>query len=389
MTADIDSFESSSTVRSFRIDIPRDRIEDLHRRLDAVRWPDEAPGVGWTQGIPLNYMQELTRYWRESYDWRAQEARLNTFPQFRTEIDGHDLHFIHVRSQVPDAMPLVLTHGWPGSIVEFLDMIGPLTDPAAHGGDARDAFHVVVPTLPGFGFSGPAVGWTAERVARALAVLMARLGYDRYGAHGGDLGSQVTRHLARLDAEHVAGIHVTSILSALIDPATADPDDPGDQRALAAGQRWNSEVGAYWMLQVTRPQTLAYGFTDSPVGQMAWIAERFKDWTDSIDRPEDAIDRDALLTNIMIYWLNATAGSAARYYFEDGLTWGQPGPRIGVPVAVAQFPHDISVSVRRIAEQAHNIVRWTKFDRGGHFPGLEQPALLVNDIRGFYQELRP
>ncbi|GAB0104909.1 epoxide hydrolase [Nocardia sp. JMUB6875] len=387
-TTSLDTVSGSTDIRTFRIDVPQTQLDDLHRRLDAVRWPDHAPGVGWTQGIPLSYIQELTRYWRETYDWRAQEARLNAFPQFRTEIDGHDLHFIHVRSRVPDAMPLVLTHGWPGSIVEFLGMIGPLIDPAAHGGDARDAFHVVVPTLPGFGFSGPAVGWTAERVARALAVLMARLGYDRYGAHGGDLGSQVTRHLARVDAEHVTGIHVTSILSALIDPATADPDDPADQRALAAGRRWNTEIGAYWMLQATRPQTLAYGFTDSPVGQMAWIAERFKDWTDSANAPEDAVDREAMLTNIMIYWLNATAGSAARYYFEDGLTWARPGPRIEVPVAVAQFPHDISVSVRRIAEPTHNIVRWTEFDHGGHFPGLEQPALLIEDLRHFYRHLR-
>ncbi len=378
----------NEAITPFRIDVPQAQLDDLHRRLDDTRWPDGVTGVGWTQGIPLDYTQELARYWRTTYDWPAQEARLNAFPQFRTEIDGHDVHFIHVRSALPGAMPLILTHGWPGSIVEFLDVIGPLTDPVAHGGRAEDAFDVVVPTIPGFGLSGPAVGWSTSRAAQAWAELMHRLGYERYAAHGEDTGAAISRELAVVDPEHVVALHVTMIASATVTPETADLDNPAEKRALQLAQRAQYELGAYAMLQATRPQTLSYALADSPVGQLAWIVERFKDWTDSTDVPEDAVDRDAMLTNVMIYWLNGTAGSSARYYYEGAATWGRPEPDIDVPVAVAVLPHDLGIPVRRIAEQNHNIVRWTEFDRGGHFAAMEEPDLIVQDLRATFGAYR-
>ncbi|KQY29197.1 epoxide hydrolase [Nocardia sp. Root136] len=372
----------------FRIDIPQANLDDLHRRLDDTRWPDGVTGVGWSQGIPLDYTRELAGHWRNTYDWRAQEARLNSFPQFRTEIDGHDVHFVHVRSAEPEALPLVLTHGWPGSIVEFLDVIGPLTDPVAHGGSADDAFHVVVPTIPGYGFSGPAVGWSTTRAAHAWAQLMARLGYDRYVAHGEDTGAAISRELAVIDAEHLLALHVTMIASATVTPETADLDDPAEKRALELAQRADYELGAYALLQASRPQTLSYALADSPVGQMAWIVERFKDWTDSTDAPEDAVDRDAMLTNVMIYWLNGTAGSSARYYYEGAATWGRPEPATDVPVAVAVMPFDLGVPMRRMAERNHNIVRWTEFERGGHFAAMEEPDLIIDDLRAAFGDYR-
>ena len=380
---------TTDEIRPFRIEVPQSQLDDLTRRLAAVRWPDEAPDAGWSHGIPLDYTQELTAYWRDEYDWRAQEARLNAFPQFRTVIDGHDMHFLHVRSAVPDALPLVLTHGWPGSVVEFLDVIGPLTDPAAHGGDPRDAFHVVVPTMPGFGWSGPTPGgWSVKRVARAWMELMRRLGYDRYAAHGGDFGSAVSRELGLIDPEHVVAIHVTQLFSAAVTAETADMSDPAERRAVERGFRYEYELGAYAMLQASRPQTLAYALTDSPVGQLAWIAERFKDWTDSTDAPEDAVDRDALLTNVMTYWLNGTAGSSARYYRDGAENWGEPDPASTVPTAVAVLPHDIGSPVRRIAEQNNKIVRWSEFDRGGHFAAMEEPDLVVADLRAAMRDYR-
>ncbi|MFI1241383.1 epoxide hydrolase family protein [Nocardia salmonicida] len=378
----------STEITPFRIDIPQANLDDLHRRLDDTRWPDGVTGVGWSQGIPLDYTRELAGYWRNTYDWRAQEARLNSFPQFRTEIDGHDVHFVHVRSAAPEALPLVLTHGWPGSIVEFLDVIGPLTDPVAHGGSAEDAFHVVVPTIPGYGFSGPAVGWSTTRAAHAWAQLMARLGYDRYVAHGEDTGAAISRELAVIDAEHLLALHVTMIASATVTPETADLDDPAEKRALELAQRADYELGAYALLQASRPQTLSYALADSPVGQLAWIVERFKDWTDSADVPEDAVDRDAMLTNVMIYWLNGTAGSSARYYYEGAATWGRPEPATDVPVAVAVMPFDLGVPVRRMAERNHNIVRWTEFERGGHFAAMEEPDLIVDDLRAAFGDYR-
>ncbi|MCU1662037.1 MAG: epoxide hydrolase [Pseudonocardiales bacterium] len=379
---------NDTEIRSFRIDVPQADLDDLARRLGHTRWPDEEPGAGWNNGIPLGYSKELAEYWRSSYDWRIHEARLNALPQFRSMIDGHDLHFLHVRSAQPDALPIVLTHGWPGSIVEFLDVIGPLTDPVAHGGDARDAFHVVVPTIPGFGISGPAVGWSTSRVAVAWAELMRRLGYSRYTAHGGDTGAMISRELGLVDPGHLVALHLTYIPSAKVSAETADFSDLAEQRSVENLYRFQHELGAYAMLQATRPQTLSYALTDSPVGQLAWIVERFKDWTDSKDTPEDAVDRDAMLTNVMIYWLNGTAGSSARYYKSGNEGWGEPEPPSPVPTAIAVLPYDIGSPVRRVAEQNHEIVRWTEYERGGHFAAMEEPDLVVADLRESFRPYR-
>jgi microsomal epoxide hydrolase len=381
---------TSIDIRPFRVDIPQAQLDDLHRRLDATRWPDELPDVGWSYGIPAGYVKELAEYWRDSYDWRAQEARLNEFPQFTTTIDGQNVHFLHIRSAEENATPLIVTHGWPGSVVEFLDIIGPLTDPVAHGGNAEDAFHLVIPSIPGFGFSGPTTekGWGVDRIAKAWAELMSRLGYERYGAQGGDWGSGISRVLATVAPEHVIGVHVNML-------STFPPRDPADQAALTDADkerlstidRYTNELSGYMRIQSTRPQTLGFGLADSPVGQLAWIAEKFKDWTDSTDVPEDAVDRDHLLTNVMLYWLTNTATSSARLYFEAGRSFGRV-VKVEVPVGVAVFPKDIGLPVRFLAEKTNNIVHWSEFDHGGHFAAMEQPGLLVGDMRKFFAQLR-
>jgi microsomal epoxide hydrolase len=386
-------------IRPFRIDIPQADLDDLHRRLDATRWPEgEIPGTGWERGVPGAYLRELAAYWRERYDWRAAEAELNRYPQFITEIDGTDVHFLHVRSPQPDAMPLILTHGWPGSVAEFLDVIGPLTDPQAHGGRAQDAFHVVIPSIPGYGFSGPTAqqGWDVRRVARAWAQLMHRLGYDRYVAQGGDWGKVISLQLALADPEHVKGVHLNMLVT------FPPPDDPkalaglGEQDLAKLGHAAHfADDGLGWQrIQATRPHTLSYALTDSPVGQLAWITEKFKEWSGA-KVPEDALSRDRLLTHVMIYWLTGTAGSSAQLYYESAhtmadfaATWGGPWP-LTQPVAVAVFPLDATRPVRSFAERIlPTLARWTEFDRGGHFAAMEQPALLVDDIRAFTRTLR-
>ncbi|MET7609485.1 epoxide hydrolase family protein [Streptomyces seoulensis] len=386
-------------IRPFRIDIPESELADLRDRLDRTRWPDELPGVGWDYGVPRDYLRELAAYWRHEYDWRAAEARLNRWPQFMTTIDGADIHFAHIRSPEPDATPLIVTHGWPGSFAEFERIAGPLTDPRAHGGDPADAFHLVLPSIPGFGFSGPTrePGWEYRRTAAAFAELMHRLGYERYGAQGGDWGAAVSRELGRIRPGHVVGVHLNLIPGA---GATAEPTggelaalSPAERaRTLASWERmreWSRERQGYADIQSTRPQTLSYALTDSPVGQLAWIAEKFKEWTDSADRPEDAVDRDHLLTDVMLYWLTGTAGSSARIYYErahaDG--WGQPPEPSRTPTAFAAFPRENFIALRHLAERHDNIVRWTEFDRGGHFAAVEQPELLVGDVRAFFREL--
>jgi pimeloyl-ACP methyl ester carboxylesterase len=374
-------------ISPYRIDIPQGALDDLRDRLGRTRWPDELPGVGWDLGVPLDYLKGLAEYWATTYDWRGQEAALNEFAQFTTVIDDQNVHFLHVRSPEPEALPLLITHGWPGSIAEFLDIIGPLVDPAAHGGDPADAFHVIAPSIPGFGFSGPTheTGWNTVRVARAWAELMRRLGYERYGAQGGDTGALVSPELGRIDPEHLAGIHVNNLL-------TFPSGQPGnlsdaDQGRLKLMQRWQNEMAGYASIQSTRPQTLAYALTDSPAGQLAWIVEKFKEWTDpAAELPEDAVDRDRLLTDVSIYWLTATAGSSARLYYEGAKSWGQANEPSAVPTGVAVFPMDITI--RSIAESQHNIVHWTEFDRGGHFAAMEAPDLLVADVREFFRPLR-
>jgi len=376
-----------SEISPYRIDIPQAALDDLRDRLGRTRWPDELPGVGWDLGVPLDYLKDLAGYWATTYDWRGQEKALNEFAQFTTVIDGQNVHFLHVRSPEPDALPLLITHGWPGSIAEFLDIIGPLADPAAHGGDPGDAFHVIAPSIPGFGFSGPTheTGWNTVRVARAWAELMRRLGYERYGAQGGDTGALVSPELGRIDPEHLAGIHVNNLLT--FPSGQLDDLSDADQGRLKLMQRWQEEMAGYASIQSTRPQTLAYALTDSPAGQLAWIVEKFKEWTDPAARlPEDAVDRDRLLTDVSIYWLTATAGSSARLYYEGARSWGQPEEPSAVPTGVAVFPMDITI--RSIAEAQHNIVHWTEFDRGGHFAAMEAPGLLIADIREFFRTLR-
>ncbi|GAB2899333.1 epoxide hydrolase family protein [Streptomyces mayteni] len=375
-------------IEPFRIDVPQADLDDLRDRLARTRWPDELPGTGWSYGVPSSYARELAEYWRTGYDWRKQEAALNAYPQFTTEIDGQHIHFLHVRSPEPDALPLILTHGWPGSVVEFLKVIGPLTDPRAHGGDPADAFHVVAPSLPGFGFSGPTreTGWSPSRVARAWAELMRRLGYDRYGAQGGDTGAVVSPELGRVAPGHVVGVHVNGALGF---PTFAPDESVGltaAERARLAEYADQDRAG-YAMIQSTRPQTLAFGLHDSPAGQLAWIVEKFKEWTDPAhELPEQAVDRDQLLTDVSVYWFTGTAASSARLYREGAADWGRPVERSEVPTGVAVFPGDSGV--RRVAEREHHVVHWSEFDRGGHFAAMEAPDLLVADVRGFFRRVR-
>ena len=384
---------SDTTIRPFRIDIAQADLDDLRQRLQRTRWPDELPGVGWTRGVPLGYLKELAAYWADGYDWRKQEARLNQHPQFTTTIDGANVHLLHIRSPEPDAVPLVLTHGWPGSVVEFLNVIGPLTDPRAHGGEAADACHLVIPSLPGYGFSGPTrqAGWTTDRVANAWAQLMARLGYQRYGAQGGDWGSFVSAQLGRVDPDHVVGVHLNAATFGFIPLGPVDPEELASftDAEKARLERLDASTAGpgtgYFELQAQRPQTIGYALTDSPVGQLAWITERFKEWTHAAEVPEDAVDRDQLLTNVMLYWLTGTARSSADLYYENmhaGFVLPQP---VTVPVGVAVFAEDYAI--RRHGERGHNIVHWTEFDRGGHFAAMEAPDLLVGDVRSFFRGL--
>ncbi|MFF7202409.1 epoxide hydrolase family protein [Streptomyces sp. NPDC008141] len=390
---------NDDSIRPFRIDIPQSELDDLHERLDRTRWPDELPGAGWDYGVPLGHLRELVRYWRHEYDWRAAEAALNAWPQFTTTVDGATVHFAHLRSPEPDATPLIVTHGWPGSVVEFAAVAGPLTDPRAHGGDPADAFHLVMPSIPGFGLSGPTKerGWEFQRVAAAFGELMARLGYERYGTQGGDWGAAIARELGRIHRDRVIGVHLNLL------PGAAAPEEPGAEvlAALSPAERerthaswernkvWIRERQGYADIQATRPQTLAYGLTDSPVGQLAWIAEKFHEWTDRREHPEGAVDRDHLLTNVMLYWLTRTAGSSARIYYEraHAAYWGMPPDVSDAPTALAVFPMDNFIPLRHIGERTNTFVRWTEFDRGGHFPAMEVPDLLVGDVRAFFRSL--
>ncbi|MFD0967615.1 epoxide hydrolase family protein [Plantactinospora endophytica] len=379
-------------MRPYRLEVADAELAELRRRLAGTRWPTEIPDTPWRRGVPLRYLRELVEYWRTGYDWRRQESRLNGIPQFTTTIDGARVHFLHVRSPEPDALPLVVTHGWPGSIVEFLDVLGPLTDPRRYGAEPTDAFHLVVPSIPGFGLSGPLAepGWDVGRVARAWAELMRRLGYARYGAQGGDWGHAISRELGILDAGHVLGVHLNTLLTLPSgDPAEAAALTDADRARLDRLLRAEPEMSGYARIQGTRPQTLSYALTDSPVGQLAWIVEKFKEWTDAADVPEDAVDRDLLLTNVMLYWLTDTAGSSANYYYEAAHPAGDQGPRrLTVPTGVAVFGGDVAAPVRRLAARDNNIVHWTEYDRGGHFAAMEEPDLFTADVRAFFRALR-
>jgi pimeloyl-ACP methyl ester carboxylesterase len=386
-------------IRPFRIDVPQAALDDLADRLARTRWAVDLPGDDpWARGVPTTYLEGLADYWATTYDWRKHESRINELPQFVTTVDGQDIHFLHVRSPQEDALPLLLTHGWPGSFVEFLDVIGPLTDPAAHGADPADAFHLVVPSIPGFGFSAPLAGpgWNTERVASAFVDLMGRLGYQRYGAQGGDYGAIISPAVGRLDHDHVVGVHVNAATAGFISfapPSEHDLAELTDLERIRLGrlQHYMSEQSAYMQVHSTRPQTLMHGLTDSPVGQLAWIVEKFKEWTDdSSSMPEDAVDRDHLLTNVMMYWLTGTAGSSANLYYEGthaaGGGWGGEIERSPVPTGVAAFSTDIPI--RRYAEAANTITHWSDFDAGGHFAAMEAPELFVGDLREFFRTVR-
>jgi epoxide hydrolase len=376
-------------VVPFRIAAGDEQLADLKRRLLATRWPDPAPVADWSQGLPLAYAQALCRYWAEDYDWRAREARLNRFDQFMTRIDGVDIHFIHVRSPHADALPLVMSHGWPGSVAEFHKVIEPLADPVAHGGDAGDAFHLVCPSLPGYGFSGkPAeTGWSVERIARAWDVLMRRLGYARYVAQGGDWGSMVTTAIGLQAAGACLGIHLTMPI-VTPDPATMAELTPAEKSAMAGLKSYRTEGSGYARQQGTRPQTLGYGLADSPAGQAAWVVEKYQAWMDCDGHPENVLTRDELLDQVMLYWLPNSAASSARLYWESFAKVNREP--VQLPTGVSLFPKEIFRSSRRWAEQRFkNIIHWREFDRGGHFAALERPEVLVAEIRDCFRPLRP
>jgi pimeloyl-ACP methyl ester carboxylesterase len=376
-------------IKPYRIAIGDDALDDLRFRLRNTRWPEAELVDDWSQGAPLKWIREICHYWAEEYDWRQRETRLNRFAQFTMEIDGLDIHFQHVRSQHPDAMPLIITHGWPGSVVEFQKVIEPLTDPTAHGGLAADAFHVVCPSLPGFGFSAKptTTGWGVARIASSWAALMGRLGYSRYGAQGGDWGSAITTAIGAQDAEHCIGIHITLAMSAR--PNVEGLPTPEEARALNGIQHYADFDSGYAKQQSTRPQTLGYALTDSPTGQAAWILEKFWAWTDCDGHPESILGRDELLDNVMLYWLPATAASSARLYWESfGPKRRQPF-KVTIPTGVAVFPKEIVTPVRRWMEASYtSIQHWSEMPKGGHFAAFEQPELFVQEVRSFFRTVR-
>jgi microsomal epoxide hydrolase len=378
----------------FRIEVAEAVLDDLRQRLDRARFPDQIEGAGWDYGTELGYLRELCAYWREKYDWRAAEAALNRFDHYRTEIGGQTLHFVHQRSREPEAFPLVITHGWPGSVFEFHKVIGPLTDPRAHGGSAADAFHVVCPSMPGYGWSGPTRtrGWEVARVAEAVAELMARLAYGRYGAQGGDWGALVATQLGLQDAAHVAGIHLNMVVAGP-PPGVANPAEglaPKELQALADMGAFQKNETGYQQIQGTKPQTLGYALNDSPVGLAAWIVEKFRTWSDCGGEVERRFTKDELLTNVMIYWVTQTINSSMRLYYET-MRAGRFGPaagRVEVPTGCAIFPKEIIRPPRRWAEARYNVTRWTELASGGHFAALEEPEAFVADVRAFFRGLR-
>ena len=378
-----------SDVRPFTLAIPDAAIDDLHHRIDAARWPEGETVDDWSQGTPLAALQTLVRTWRHDYDWRRIEARLNGFGQFVTEIDGLDIHFIHVRSPHPGAMPLILSHGWPGSVIEFVDVIAPLADPVAHGGRAEDAFHVVVPSLPGYGFSGKpaAPGWGVERIGRAWASLMARLGYERWFAQGGDWGAIITTVMGGQAPAGLAGIHTNMPVARPTreDYAAGGPDV---EAAIRAGEHYKTWDSGYSKVQSTRPQTIGYGLVDSPVALAAWIYEKMWAWTDNAGVPEDALSAAQILDNISVYWFGASGASAARLYWESFGAIATSG-EVLLPSGVSTFPREITRAPRAWAQKLlRNIVYWNDCERGGHFAAWEQPRLFVREVRGCFAVMR-
>jgi microsomal epoxide hydrolase len=381
----------SLAIEPFTIAVPDADLDDLRARLARTRFPEQIPGAGWDYGTERGYLEELVAYWRDDYDWRRAESTLNAFDNFVTEIDGTRVHFIHARSPEPDALPLIVTHGWPGSVVEFLEVIGPLSDPRAHGGDPADAFHVVCPSIPGYAFSGPTRerGWGPRRIATAWAALMAGLGYERYGAQGGDWGSMISTQLGAVDAHHLVGLHLNMVVAP--PPADLDLDhlSAAEQDALASYDHYSRVDSGYAKIQGTKPQTIGYALDDSPAGLAAWIVEKFRTWSDCDGDVERRFTKDQLLDNIMLYWLTGTAHSAGRLYYESEQTGGfMPAGPVEVPMGVAAFPKEIIRPAREWAERRYDIRHWTEMPSGGHFAAFEEGDALVRDVREFFRPLR-
>jgi pimeloyl-ACP methyl ester carboxylesterase len=384
----------------FRMEIPQAALDDLRSRLAATRWPARPRVDDWSRGVPVDYLKGLADYWAGGFDWRAQEAALNEIPQFTTEIEGQTIHFLHVRSPEPDALPLILTHGWPSSPVEFARLIGPLTDPRGHGGEPADAFHVVAPSLPGYGFSNPIgeAGFNLFGVARAWAELMSRLGYERYAAQGTDVGSGVAGMLPMVDPSRVVGVHLSGTGASTPFGPALELDGLGvaDRARAERFNKFRDEGLGYLTLQSTRPQTLAYSLNDSPVGQLAWIVEKFHEWTDPAAKlPEEAVDRDQMLTIVSIFWFTGSGASAAHAVYEGMQAWRALAARQGsdsqgeqapVPTGVAVFAAD--TTIRSLMDPLGKIEHWSEYDRGGHFAAMEVPDLLTDDIRTFCRPLR-
>jgi pimeloyl-ACP methyl ester carboxylesterase len=381
-------------IQNFTINVAQEVLADLARRLDSVRWPDEVENAGWDYGSNLAYMKSLVNYWRNGYDWRRQEAALNTLPQYRVALDGFHIHFAHVRGKGPAPLPLVITHGWPGSFIEMVKLIPRLTDPAAHGGKAEDAFDVVVPSLPGYGFSDRPQhqGMEPTQVAALWVRLMEELGYKRFATQGGDWGAIISMALGLNHAERIVGVHLNYIAGRFLLGGTLTPQHTDEVVNAYLGELrgWWDREGGYSHIQSTRPQTLSYGLSDSPVGLAAWIIEKFRTWSDCAGDVESVFTRDELLTNIMIYWVTQTINSSTRLYYESRqhpLSLSR-GNRVNSPVAVALFPGEIAMPPRALAERGLNVTRWTVMPKGGHFAAMEQPDLLAQDIREFFRPLR-
>jgi len=380
----------SDAITPFTLNIPEAQLDDLRRRLTCVRWPDAETVDGWGQGVPLARARALIDYWRDDYDWRRCEAMLNGFGQFRTEIDGLGIHFLHIRSKHADALPLLMTHGWPGSVIEFHKVIGPLTDPTAHGGDARDAFHLVIPSLPGYGFSDKPTrhGWKVDRIADAWIALMHKLGYTRYAAQGGDWGSVITTTIAQKKPAGLAGIHVNLI--AVPPQPLSDPPTPEEQDADAATTFYQRAEMGYAAEQSTKPQTLGYGLADSPVGQAMWIYEKFHGWTDCGGDPDTLFSRDEILDNIMLYWLTNSGASSARLYWESFASQMERlRAGVDVPAGFSLFPKELVRPPRAWVEKAFStIIHWNTLERGGHFAAFEQPGLFASEVRACFRHIR-
>ena len=387
---------ADNSIRPFTIDIADQEIQALQQRLSLTRLPDQLDNISWEYGTDIEYLTELLVYWRNDFDWRAQEATLNQFDQFKTEIDGLDMHFIHQRSENPDAIPLLVVHGWPGSISEFYKIVGPLSNPQAYGGNTEDSFHVIAPSLPGFGFSDKpnTTGYNPEKMGHMLAALMERLGYEQYAISGGDWGAIINRYVATNYADRIIGLHSNMVLAGPPADEEARNNVTDEERRMQASRgAYMQNERAYQQIQGTKPQTLGYGLNDSPAGLAAWIVEKFHGWSDLPQGADGYLDnnfhKDELLTNISIYWFTQTITSSARIYYENSQRPAQnPVGYIEVPTGAAIFPAEIFVTPRAWAAEAYNLIHWTVMDEGGHFAALEQPQLLIDDLRDFYRLLR-